>query len=242
MLALVLGMLHICGIAADLNYTVKRGDTLYGLARQHGLSVSRLADRNGLSKSAHLYAGQRLVIPGKSGASSGISNASKPAALPASVQRAINRAPVRSGRWKHIVIHHSGVSTGTVRGMDQYHRERRHMENGLAYHFVIGNGNGMGDGSVAVGRRWTSQLDGGHLASEAQNRIAIGICLVGNFDRQPPTARQMQSLRALVASLRTRCQLPVSAVKTHQEINVIGTRCPGTKFPTRSFKNSLNSQ
>jgi len=64
------------------------------------------------------------------------------------------------------------------------------MENGLAYDFVIGNGNGMRDGEIAVGRRWIRQLDGGHLASEEQNKVAIGICLVGNFDKHQPTRGQ----------------------------------------------------
>ena len=113
------------------------------------------------------------------------------AALPRSIQRAIDQAPVRPGRWQYIVIHHSGVDTGTVKAMDTYHREVRHMENGLAYDFVIGNGSGMGDGEIAVGRRWTLQLDGGHLASEAQNKVALGICLVGNFDEHRPTPREM---------------------------------------------------
>jgi N-acetyl-anhydromuramyl-L-alanine amidase AmpD len=104
---------------------------------------------------------------------------------------------------------------------------------------VIGNGNGMWDGQVTVGPRWARQLDGGHLASEVQNQYSIGICLVGNFDRENPTAKQMQALRALVKALMARCELSGSAVKTHQEINVIGTRCPGSNFPGKSFKNSL---
>ena len=115
------------------------------------------------------------------------------------------------------------------------------MENGLAYDFVIGNGNGMGDGEIAVGRRWTQQLDGGHLASEAQNKIAIGICLVGNFDDHPPTRREMEGLRALVQALMVRCELTPRAVKTHQQINIAPTRCPGAKFPTQSFLDSLQS-
>ena len=131
------------------------------------------------------------------------------------------------------------MDEGTVRGMDRYHREQRHMEHGLAYHFVIGNGNGMGDGEIAVGRRWRDQLDGGHLRSEAQNKIALGICLVGNFDVDKPTAKQMQSLDALVKTLLKRCSLYPSAVKTHQQINIIGTRCPGQNFPTKSFLRGL---
>ena len=155
------------------------------------------------------------------------------------MQRALKNAAVKPGRWKYIVIHHSAVDTGTVRAMDRYHRDVRHMENGLAYHFVIGNGSGMRDGEVAVGHRWTGQLDGGHLASEAQNRIALGICLVGNFDRHPPSASQMASLKALVEALLSRCKLEPAAVKTHQQINTVGTRCPGSRFPYRSFLASL---
>ena len=148
---------------------------------------------------------------------------------------------MRPGRWQYIVVHHSDVDRGTVKGMDAYHRQVRHMENGLAYHFVIGNGSGMGDGEIAVSRRWTQQLDGGHLASEAQNKVAIGICLVGDFDKQQPTAREMESLRALVEALMARCQLTSRAGKTHQQINIVPTRCPGSKFPTRTFLNSLQS-
>ena len=111
------------------------------------------------------------------------------------------------------------------------------MEHGLAYHFVIGNGRGMRDGEVAVGERWRKQLNGGHLASTAQNSYSIGICLVGNFDKTKPTAAQMRSLSALCKALMKRCNLATSAVKTHREINVVGTRCPGRHFPAKTFLN-----
>jgi N-acetyl-anhydromuramyl-L-alanine amidase AmpD len=114
------------------------------------------------------------------------------------------------------------------------------MEHGLAYHFVIGNGNGMGDGEIGVGRRWREQLNGGHLASERQNTYSIGICLVGNFDQKKPTARQMQNLTALTQSLMMRCHLGSRAVRTHQQINVVKTRCPGRYFPATTFLRSVS--
>jgi len=241
--AVWIGILCALSASGDELYVVKRGDTLSSIARNHQISLMVLADRNGLSRSLHVYIGQRLVVPVKSNRPPAPQRdaGSGSAELPASVRRAIDQADVQPGRWKYIVIHHSGVDTGTVKAMDRYHREVRHMENGLAYHFVIGNGSGMGDGEVAVGARWTGQLDGGHLASEAQDRIALGICLVGNFDQTRPTARQLQSLTALVRSLMARCGLTPSAVKTHQQINIIGTRCPGRYFPTRSFLASLGT-
>jgi LysM repeat protein len=229
--------------AANGFYVVKRGDTIHSIARKFDIPPSELAERNGLSHNFHVYAGQRLILPGVAPASAlGSANrAAGKVSLPHSIQRAIDKAPVRPGRWQYIVIHHSDVDTGTVKAMDKYHREVRHMENGLAYHFVIGNGSGMGDGEIAACRRWLEQLDGGHLASEGQNKVAIGICLVGNFDQHPPTSREMQSLRALVQSLMVRCKLTPRAVKTHQQINIVRTRCPGAKFPTSSFLDSLQA-
>jgi LysM repeat protein len=234
-------------LAGDISYVVRRGETLSGIARKHGVSVAALAERNRISKNHYVKAGQRLMIPKASTAGSAAS--SVPAArssgssssLPSTISSAISNASVTPGRWKYIVIHHSGTSEGTAKGMDRYHRDVRHMENGLAYHFVVGNGNGMDNGEIFVGNRWKKQLDGGHLASEKQNKVAIGICLVGNFDKSAPSATQMQSLSTLVRTLMKRCNISAGNVKTHQQINVIGTRCPGSRFPTKSFLAGLKS-
>lgn len=245
---LLLALITSSTAAMDSTYVVKRGETLTSIARKFNVPVSTLAERNGLSKSHYLTSGQRLVIPENQRSSSTARAASSESettttagnsTLPKSITDALSRAPVKAGRWKYIVIHHSAVDEGTMKGMDAFHRNQRHMEHGLAYHFVIGNGNGMGDGEIAVGNRWKEQLDGGHLRSETQNKIALGICLVGNFDAHPPSAKQLQSLRALIRGLMKRCNLSASSVRTHQQINIIGTRCPGDKFPTRSFLNEL---
>ncbi len=221
-------------------YTVQYGDTLWGIARHHGLSAARLAERNGLGKSYYVYTGQRLIIPANSTAQT--PRTPPGVGLPFSVRRAIEVAKVKPGQWKYIVIHHSGVDCGTLSGIDRYHREERHMKNGLGYHFLIGNGNGMGEGEIGVGSRWTKQLEGGHLKSESQNRMSLGICLVGNFDKTKPTPKQLERLTSLVQALLTRCKLSPGAVKTHQQINVVHTRCPGRHFPTKSFLASLKSK
>jgi hypothetical protein len=216
----------------ELTYVVKARDTLSGIAQRHGISVRQLAARNRLDRELPLHVGQRLIIPGSVAAT-------PPVELSAVVKRAIATAPVPPRRWRMIVIHHSAMDEGSLKTLDRYHREQRRMENGLAYHFLIGNGNGMGDGEIAVGNRWKKQLDGGHLRSEDQNKIALGICLIGNFDQHPPTAKQLRSLEALTRALLTRCRLDASAVKTHHQINVVPTECPGSKFPTRAFLDRL---
>lgn len=41
---------------------VKSGDTLYGIARRHGLKVEELMEANSLS-SSNLQVGQKLTLP-----------------------------------------------------------------------------------------------------------------------------------------------------------------------------------
>jgi N-acetyl-anhydromuramyl-L-alanine amidase AmpD len=156
----------------------------------------------------------------------------KPAAtpdLPTRTEKTLSAIAVR-GSWKHIVIHHTATPSATPRGIDRFHREQRRMENGMAYHFLIGNGRGMGDGEVYIGNRWKKQIQGGHLASEHLNKSSIGICLVGNFESKPPTARQMKSLEALIRKLRQQTGLPAAAVTTHRSIHPRHTSCPGKHF------------
>ncbi|HAV63072.1 MAG TPA: hypothetical protein DCY13_12000 [Verrucomicrobiales bacterium] len=212
-------------VMADKIHVVRKGETLTGLSRLYDVPLKELAKENDLTTSSKIKIGEKLVIPGKNSAPQ----------IAWSLKRQLDRIPVRSRRWKNIVIHHSATPNGTLKGMDRYHREERHMQNGLAYHFVVGNGKGMKDGEIAAGERWTGQIAGGHLASESLNQVSLGICLVGNFEQAEPTSRQLESLAGLINYLISRCGLSRNAVKTHQQINTVFTRCPGRKFPVKKL-------
>ena len=131
--------------------------------------------------------------------------------------------------WKYIVIHHSASESGSASEFDKYHRETRHWENGLAYHFVIGNGHGSGDGQIEIGNRWIKQIDGAHAGVQEYNHFGIGICLVGNFNNTNPTTNQMTSLTTLVEYFQERCRVPSENIITHRHVKE--TDCPGRKFP-----------
>ncbi len=156
--------------------------------------------------------------------------------LTPSVRRAIDKANVRRGRWKYIIVHNSGTKQGNARIFDVYHRNVRKMQNGLAYHFVIGNGNSSGNGEIEIGNRWTRQINGGHVASDYLNDISLGICLVGDLNRTPPTRQQLEALDELITYLRSRVgkvKGRSSIVKGHKEINPKPTDCPGDRFDLR---------
>jgi len=152
------------------------------------------------------------------------------------VREAIDRAPVARNRWRFIVVHNSGTRQGNARIFDYYHRYVRHMPNGLAYQFVIGNGTSSGNGQIEVGNRWVRQINGGHVHSDYLNNIALGICLVGDFNRDLPTKAQLEALDELIRYLRIRVGKidgKPAIVKAHKEINPPQwpTDCPGDRFP-----------
>ena len=161
--------------------------------------------------------------------------------LTSSVIEAIRRAPVKRRRWQFIVVHNSGTRQGNARVFDYYHRHVRRMQNGLAYHFVIGNGTSTGNGQIEVGDRWRRQINGGHVHSDYLNNISLGICLVGDFNRDQPTRAQLDACEELIRCLRQRCGgtgRGAISVKPHREMNPPRwpTDCPGDDFPYSWFR------
>jgi len=161
--------------------------------------------------------------------------------LSRSVIEAIRRAPVKRRRWQFIVVHNSGTRQGNARVFDYYHRHVRRMQNGLAYHFVIGNGTSTGNGQVEVGDRWRRQINGGHVHSDYLNNISLGICLVGDFNRDQPTRAQLDACEELIRYLRERCgktDRGAIPVRPHREMNPPRwpTDCPGDRFPYSWFR------
>ena len=234
--------------------TVRKGDTLSKVARENSVKVEDLRKWNRLSGDM-IRPGDLLRIrpPDASTPATPSASTPKPPA-PAPTPKKIAEpewrfvgpartqieAPKNRLRdWEYIVVHHSGTSGGNAKVFDYYHSEERGMENGMAYHFVIGNGTDSGDGQIEVGRRWLKQIQGGHLASEMLNEISIGICLVGDFSRSRVGPRQTASLIELVQYLRKMMPEDRLKFRLHREINTRPTECPGRLFPARALHEIL---
>ena len=139
--------------------------------------------------------------------------------------------------WKFVVVHHTATEAGSVESIDAAHKLRRDADGkpwrGIGYHFLVGNGHGMQDGEVAATFRWKDQIDGAHAGNLEYNTHGIGICLVGNFDEEPPTPAQIAALRKLIDRLRKDCGIETKGVIRHTDIKA--TACPGKKFPWESL-------
>lgn len=187
---------------------------------------------------------ERTPSTASMGALTGVSIAVAPRVVP-------RDASVERGRWKAIVIHDSRSPAGDLASI-----ERRHVDAGLAglgFHFVIGNGQGLEDGKVAVGYRWERQLPGAHapaamrmprptranpapLDAAALNRSAVAICLVGNGERRPFTELQLRELSSLVRALQAELGISSADVFFHAEL-VAGA--PSGHFPSGEFRSML---
>ena len=146
--------------------------------------------------------------------------------------------PVDNARsWRFVVLHHTATKSGSVSSIDRAHRQRvangRHWL-GIGYHFLIGNGQGMPDGQVEPTFRWTRQIEGAHAGVDDYNRYGIGIALVGNFEKHPPTMAQLAAARQLVSALRTEYAITADRVVGHGDVKA--TACPGRFFSVSAIR------
>lgn len=135
------------------------------------------------------------------------------------------------------MIHHSATQVGSVSAFHRFHTQQGY--GGIAYHFVIGNGQGMPDGEVQATFRWQRQIAGTHVSvnSWGHNIFGIGICLVGNLENSAPTQAQIVALQKLVWKLRKDYDIKPENIVGHKHVlhddasgKTEQTVCPGKKF------------
>jgi N-acetylmuramoyl-L-alanine amidase len=107
---------------------------------------------------------------------------------------------------------------------------------------VVANGtDNTPDGKIETGFRWKRQWEGAHTKGN-MNRVGIGICLVGNFEKTTPTKKQMDSLVQLTTHLAYKFDIPLENIKGHKDFVNNTTKCPGKNFPWEDFYKALNGR
>lgn len=113
---------------------------------------------------------------------------------------------------KQIVIHHT-TNDGSIQAQAKYHVNVKGWP-GIGYHFMI-------DKAGTIFK--CNSIDVVCYNVENQNTKTIGICLIGNFEKQKPTPEQIASLKWLIDALRGVVgELPIFG---HQDKKA--TTCPG---------------
>lgn len=207
-------------LRSDVYHEVAPGETVWRISKMYQVSTESIEIANNLRDISKLEKGQLLFIP--------------------------DAAPLRSviplltsRKWDYIIIHHSATDVGNALSFDYVHSKKRNWK-GLGYHFVIDNGtSGKPDGHIEVSPRWIHQDNGAHCKAGSMNYKGIGVCLVGNFNEDNVTPRQMEALIYLVNELKKHYDIPKSRILGHGQVKDANTECPGRKFPWRKFLSRL---
>ena len=206
---------------ADAIHTVGPGETFWRIAKMYDVPLAEIMTANNIANPQDLKMGQRLTIP----------HAAK-------LKPVVTLYP--SHKWEYIIIDHSATDEGSSLSFHHAHLKKG-WDKGVGYHFVIDNAtNEKQDGEIEATPRWIKQLDGAHCKASDMNVHAIGICLVGNFDNERLSRKQMDSLVYLVNLLSKNYKIPIRNIIRHGHVPGAATDCPGTNFPWKEFLEKLD--
>jgi tetratricopeptide (TPR) repeat protein len=150
----------------------------------------------------------------------------------AKVARAKDLEPMT--RVHRVTVHHSGEVTNVgnetdvanlLRAIQNTHQNGERYAD-IGYHFLID----------ARGRIWQGRdlrFQGAHAGNGALNAGNVGVCLLGDFDKQSLPVAQAKALVAVLDALRKRYGVRRENVYGHGEIRKLGgiggTECPGDR-------------
>ncbi len=133
--------------------------------------------------------------------------------------------------WRFIVLHHSASRGGDAQVIDRDHVAQNGWD-GIGYHFVLGNGVDMPLGRIEATFRWRQQSHGAHAGAlplqKQFNTDGIGVCLIGNYEKQAIDPLVERRLVELCARLIDRVPtLSVGRIIGHRDVPGKSTACPG---------------
>ena len=120
---------------------------------------------------------------------------------------------------KTIIIHHSG-NTDTVDSIRNLHININKWDD-IGYHFIISK-----DGDLTKGRGL--DIVGAHV--KYFNKDSIGVCLLGNFDKENIKEKQLNALKNLTNNLMKEFGLTKENIKFHRDFPNVTKSCPGNNI------------
>ena len=142
-------------------------------------------------------------------------------------------------RWNYIIIHHSAGEYGNIEFLQKVHRERQGKDplDAIPYHYIVGNGKGLGIGVVKSDWRRDWNIWGMHVSRHNidRNFRGLGICLIGNFENHGISDKQYRAVVKLTKELMQKYNISVENISGHGYTRGEQTKCPGKHFPMERF-------
>ncbi|HPJ13394.1 MAG TPA: N-acetylmuramoyl-L-alanine amidase [Caldisericia bacterium] len=142
---------------------------------------------------------------------------------------------------QYIILHHSGIHSNKMGEKEHYKaiENKLHQEYGsrfvLQYHHVIGH----------QGTHFKGQPEGlvcphvgfDRFENDINNWNSLGVCCMGNFEKEFMKPVQFQSLVKVLRQLKIKHGIPNFRIHPHNSI--IPTLCPGEHYPYNDIMNSV---
>lgn len=145
---------------------------------------------------------------------------------------------------EYIIIHHSLTKDGTQvdwKAIKDYHVKEKGW-NDIGYHYGI---EGVSNAYLLMKGREES-TEGAHCKEGGMNKKSLGICFVGNFDKDEVPEKQWKLGVKFVKELMIKYKIPSINVLGHGEVmrqykaSYIKS-CPGNLFNLNKFRMELNN-
>lgn len=137
--------------------------------------------------------------------------------------------------WTHVLIHHSASSD--TDGQDSETFRRNHLAKGwrdIGYHAVAEKVHGR---YVVISGRSTG-WEGSHCPG--MNKLALGLCLAGNYSVTKPPKELLEVAAAFVAGWCDAWRIPTDNVHGHRDHRA--TECPGNLFDMQAFRKMVDTE
>ena len=126
-------------------------------------------------------------------------------------------------KWTHIIIHHSQSKDHDT--LDYDNIKKWHTDMGwfdIGYNYIID----MVENNLVIIKGRTLLMNGAH--TKGMNKKAIGICVVGNFDKTIPDNEIYLKVFGLCIELINTFNIPKENIKPHSDYSE--KTCPGKLF------------
>jgi N-acetylmuramoyl-L-alanine amidase len=139
---------------------------------------------------------------------------------------------------KYIVIHHTHTKKDSVKKIREFHKKIKGWED-IGYHWVIGNKSNLTkDGKIYKAR--SEKFVGSHVYKH--NKNSIGIALIGNFDIEKPSKKQIEYLLKLIKQKIKKYNIKIKNILGHNEFKGVKKTCPGKNFNIEKLRKELKAQ